>query len=139
MASFPFIASLAAGVHITDPSFEEGATTWQNLQRGASEVQAAPHGTAYGVSSAGSAALRQAVGVIESGRSYTVRAWARGINPAGTTADAYAELRLEAGGAALGTLDVAVGVRALGGDAASTPNDDGANVWFDGGFRMAKI
>ena len=132
----------------------EGNAAWTGLVTGNSEHYAPVEGSRYAVLGAPSGPLVQETGVVvQTGMRYEVTVWARSIYdgahtallaaPAyqqmpvtGTTAEARARLTVGAAEGAISTADVGVSPRSLLGDAASVPNDDGANVWVDGGFRV---
>ena len=120
---------------VVNPSFESGSG-WLGLSSSSAEVQAAPHGTSYAEVSSNTAISQETGQRIAVGK-YTLESWARSTNALGNTAAALAELRLTAGGTELASITVDVGVKALEGAAATQGNDDGANVWIDGGNRVS--
>ena len=72
---------------------------------------------------------------ILAGKTYSLQLWARSINSAGNAAKTTLEIRLYTNDNTIVTVTADVNVPRLKGAAAVTPNDDGANVWIDGGYR----
>jgi len=72
---------------------------------------------------------------ITAGKSYTLRLWARSINRAGLSAETAVEAGFLSDEIPVSSTNVVVSIPSLKGAAATTPNDDGANVWIDGDYR----
>jgi len=153
-----FVPPAGAGgaVSVGNPGFEAAndASWGAGLARGSSELFAPPQGRAYAAVVAGSS-VSQALGTMEAGKVYTATVWARSLNAhvpdtAGeqrgqqkTHANllAKATLALKANGKEVASATVTVSVNASGvvdanGKAVLNENDDGANVFMAGGYRM---
>lgn len=74
---------------------------------------------------------------IEAGISYTMKLWARSINPPGNDGITALTAGMTAGDESIIHTSENVNAPFLKGDAATVPNDDGANIWVDGNFRHA--
>lgn len=149
----PLAAGGPAPAGIENAGFEEDAG-WTGLSTGNTEYYAPVEGTRYAMLGASNGPLVQETSVVvQPGMRYEVTVWARSIYDdahtarlasgtfeelpiVGTDAGATAELSLETVGAVLASTQVDVSPRALLGDAATVPNDDGANVWIDGDSRV---
>ena len=140
---------------VHEASFEENfapsVTAWDNLLRGTSELFAAPDGSAYAEVHDGEAITQDLPWTLEAGNIYTVTVWARSLNAhvpdrngpdrgkqkAHDNVETAAFLDLFAGDydslTYLAEARVIVSPNASkGGDV----QDDGANVWLDGGYRV---
>ncbi len=137
---------------IANPGFEQSGG-WTGLTRSSSrslkpydaELYAPPEGNAFAVLREGARPTTQTLPHrIEAGKTYTLKVWARSVNPQCTEPDCavpetLASLALTADGDPLskGRLQVALNPPLkLEGAAGEYTNDDGANVWFDGKYRM---
>ncbi len=138
---------------IASPGFESDEG-WSGLVTRDVAYDAPVEGSRYAVLGVRDGPLEQRTEVVlRPGTRYDVTVWARSVYddahtarlaaaayedmPAiGTSAGATARLAVRVDGARLASTDVDVSPRALRGDAATSPNDDGANVWVDGGFRV---
>ena len=148
-------AASAADVPVVNPSFEVsggGGSGWNSLSTGSDEFWAPPGGTSYATREGGEAATTQALGVvIEADTTYTLEMYARSWDPRATDllphhlANATyhpvtAELQLLADGLIVVSASALVSAPQLSGvahqDGANAASDDGANIWFDGGYRM---
>lgn len=130
---------------MSNPSFEAGRAGWANLGTSAStsgvstaEIHAAVNGKGFASLRGGTAAISQAVAgvTIEAGKTYTVTAWARGVNAVGKMGVAAAEIALTAATAVVTKTTVTVGVTTPKGIAKAGPNDDGANIWIENDYRL---
>lgn len=113
---------------------------------------APPEGSGFAVLTGGGDRMTQATGVkIEEGVTYSLRVWARGINPSWGGISSATEVvdvttkvaaALTGGGATLASVEVDVGAPKMQGDARSDldcevcAQDDGANVWLADGYRF---
>jgi hypothetical protein len=134
-----FLASsvLAGPLTVVNPSFESGATGWSNISVDNSEFYAPVDGTYYATSSGGSSYTSQLTGhTIEAGQTYTLTVWARSLNAEGNDAATTAEARCYYGSTTINAVTANVNPPVLQGKAGRTANDDGGNVWLDGGYRM---
>lgn len=138
---------------LSNPSFEIGTTDWEYLSIEDSEYFAPVHGERYASVPQGSNPVRQITDhSIEAGKTYTVTAWARSIYtqthikslqanslrfPWGNAALATAQVELLAGSSPIVTIQTDVSPVQLSGVPRFYPNDDGGNVWIDGGYRHA--
>ena len=125
---------------------------WENLRRGNYEYYAPVSGKAYAVSAADEATTLETDLVIEAGKTYTLTLWARSIYdddhtkallgpeddyPQGNPARAEATAVLFTQGKVLAEKSVDVSPVAIRGAPEEYSNDDGGNVWIDGGYRHA--
>ena len=149
----PAGAAVEVAADVENPGFE-GDGGWTGLVAGNAEYYAPVEGGRYAVLGRPGALLTQRTGtVVQPGMRYEVTVWARSIyddahtarlaSPTyadlpvvGTSAIASARLSLGAAGDPIASTELDVSPRALLGDAATTGNDDGANVWVDGEFRV---
>ncbi|MEO0512293.1 MAG: GDSL-type esterase/lipase family protein [Planctomycetota bacterium] len=132
--------------------FEAGVGPWSGLVVRSSEYEAPPEGRAYGVVAAGGRATRTVQ--VQAGVRYRLTAWASSVYddatldclancgfedlPSGVAGIASARLAVaDANNQNLASTGAPVSPRALTGAAQTRTNDDGANVWLDGGFRHA--
>jgi len=146
------LSGAAQEIQLTNPSFEQAGagvsvTQWDQIDgwRCASggnsgvsndEYYSPVNGRCYAYQGGGGAPICQKTDHrISSGRSYTLRLWARSINQADNSARTTVEARLYHDDVTIAAVSVNVNALQLKGAAASTPNDDGANVWIDGGYR----
>ncbi|MCD6118094.1 family 43 glycosylhydrolase [bacterium] len=72
---------------------------------------------------------------IKAGEIYTLNLWARSINQSGNASKTTVEARFFYDDMTIVTISTDVNVRQLKGAPETTPNDDGANVWIDEGYR----
>jgi hypothetical protein len=137
--SMEFLASavLAGPITVVNPSFESGATGWTNATVDNSEFYAPVDGTYYATSAGGSNYTSQLTShTIEAGQTYTLTVWARSLNAEGNDAATTAEARCYYGSTTINAVTANVNPPVLQGKARRLPNDDGGNVWLDGGYRM---
>lgn len=139
-----------APASIENGSFESGAG-WSNLRTGESPYYAPVAGDRYATLTAGDPTLSQSTSrVLGDAGTVTVTAWARSIYTdaqldqirkgtldRGPTTRAVVEMELRAGGVVVGSTTRDVSPVALQGAPARYSQDDGGNVWIDGGYRMA--
>ena len=124
-------------VPIANGGFEDVAAGWTGLLHETSEYFAPPEGTGYARVPSGSEPLVQQTGhLIEAGRSYMLTVWSRSINPPGLGKHTPVEVSVLAGGEPVATVTRDVSPPRLTGDPRDVPNDDGANVWLDGEYRV---
>ena len=153
------ITTIVIPLELANPGFEAGVAGWSGLaSTQTNALHAPPGGVAYATAQGTDASIEQRVGgglVVERGRNYSLTVWARAIDTSaniptgsGVARHSVATVDLIAGSSAGGgssgssavvaaTVSAVVSPPRLAGAAASTPNDDGANVWVDGGYRMS--
>ena len=73
--------------------------------------------------------------MIEEGKEYHLKIWARSINEPGNEARTTINAAFLSEGNVITAVEQNVNAPQLKGDAANTHNDDGANVWIDQGYR----
>jgi hypothetical protein len=137
--SMGFLTSsvLAGPITVTNPSFESGATGWSNISVDNSEFYAPVDGTYYATGSGGADYTSQLTShTIEAGQTYTLTVWARSLNAEGNDAATTAEARCYYGSTTIKAVTADVNPPVLQGKARRTANDDGGNVWLEGGYRM---
>lgn len=153
--AFFFVSGLLAqtALNLINAGFEEGSTGWENVNTGSYEYFAPVDGKSYAKNEHGDTPVTQITDVtIEAGKTYTLKVWTRSLlsdnyledlfNPSGewpseTNATTIAKVELFAGSASLASASQQVNPKALSGAPATTPADDGCNVWIDGNYRMA--
>ncbi len=145
--------SIISGSELINPSFEDGSTGWDNTTVGNSEYFAPVDGEHYAISKAGAFFSSQVTStIIEAGKVYTLSLWSRSIYdsaylqclkncsdgdlPQGSDAIATTELMFLYGMNRITSTSKDVTSVALKGAPVNHPNDDGANVWLDQGYRM---
>jgi len=130
--------SVSAGpIAVTNPSFESGTTGWTNATVDNSEFYAPVDGTYYATSTGGANYTSQLTShTIEAGQTYTLTVWARSLNAEGNDAATTAEARCYYGSTTIKAVTADVNPVELQPVANRTQNDDGGNVWLDGGYRM---
>jgi len=136
---------------VSNPSFETD-NGWTGLtNRGSSELFAPPDGTFFAQLEAGSI-ISQNLGTMAADTSYTARVWTRSVNahiPDSTGVEkgmqqTHPNLLAKGGivlrdekGAELAAVDIVVNPNAtIVADGGVNAHDDGANVFFAGGYRM---
>ena len=137
--SIGFLTSvlMADTITVTNPSFESGTTGWSGATTSNSEFYSPVDGTRYATRSGGSGYTTQLTGhTIGAGDVITLKVWARSTNGQGTTSATNAEARLYYGSTTINAVTQDVNPVRLSGAPDSYPNDDGANVWIDQGYRM---
>ena len=148
-----FFAATVSGttITVTNPSFET-SIGWSDLTLGTNEFWASPGDKAYASRESGQDATKQSLGVtIEAGKTYTVEMYARSIDPRATnllpnqlTSASYkwvtAQVQLRANDEIMSARSEMVSAPQLTGSAQQdhqlASSDDGANIWFDGQYRM---
>ena len=129
-------ANAQTRVDIINSGFESGVKGWENITVDNSEFYAPVEGDWYAVQKNDGSKTYQRTGrVIKRGETYTVKLWARSINPAGDSAKTIAEISMLFNSTTIVSAEKNVNAPQLKGAAAVYPNDDGANVWVDGNFR----
>ncbi len=73
---------------------------------------------------------------IEMGKTYELTVFARSVNEALNDADTQLELAITAAGETIISTQASLNPSSLQGAPENTPNDDGANVWIDGEYRV---
>ena len=73
--------------------------------------------------------------LVEAGKTYTLKLWARSVNKPGNTAVTTLQAGFFLDGKEIHTVEKHVNAPELKGAAATEPNDDGANIWIDGEYR----
>lgn len=124
-------------VNISNPGFEttEG---WDNLSRSKNGYYSAVEGEFVAYKKGNSSWISQQTSeIIKEEVTYSFTVYARSVNDATEIADTYVELELYSGETVLSSYTQNLSIPRLKGDAANTPQDDGANLWVDGNYRMA--
>ena len=127
---------LMSAVDVTNSGFESAVTGWTGATAGTDVANAPPQGTGYARVATGATAAQTTSHTIVEGEEYTLRVYARDASAEGISAGAAAVVGLTAGGSLVASTSTALGAPTLKGAAATYTNDDGANVWFDGDYRM---
>ncbi|MHC4499440.1 MAG: family 43 glycosylhydrolase, partial [Planctomycetota bacterium] len=110
---------------------------WSGATISNSEFYSPVDGTNFATRSGGSGYTTQLTGhTIGAGDVITLTVWARSTNGQGTTDATNAEARLYYGSTTITSVTQDVNPVRLSGAPDSYPNDDGGNVWIDGGYRM---
>lgn len=109
---------------------------WRNVNIRNNEQFASPDGKSYAIIGNGKAdEVSGNVGVIEEGKRYTFRVWARSANPRGPNRLTVAQVKLSSPGEkVLASASEKVNAPDIQNDIIS---DDGGNVWVDGNWRIA--
>ena len=126
----------ASAVDVTNRGFESAVTGWTGATAGTDVANAPPQGTGYARVVTGVTAAQTTSHTIVEGEEYTLRVYARDASAEGIDAGAAAVVGLTAGGSLVASTSTALGAPTLRGAAVTYTNDDGANVWFDGDYRM---
>lgn len=146
------MSGTAQEIQLVNPSFEQLGTgviikNWDQIDRWSTssgvnsgvqknEYYSPVDGEWYAYQDGGGDYIYQETDhTISAGETYTLKLWARSINNAGNTARTTAEARFYYDDVTIATASADVNVPQLKGAAATTPNDDGANVWIDGDYR----
>ena len=149
--------TLPAGPAVDRPSIRtqsfETQGDWENLRRGSVEYYAPVDGKAYAVLAEGDdPATLQTEITVEAGKTYTLTLWARSIFsdkhteslmgsdddfPDGNPARVRANVELLAGSIVVAGAEVDVSPVTIRGAPEKFSNDDGGNIWVDGGYRHA--
>ena len=123
-------------ISLTNPGFEE-TDGWNGLVQETSEYWAPVEGLGYAKVESDADPLIQHTGQpIEAGQSYLLTLWTRSLNQPGLAKPTPLEVSLLADGEPVATVTSDVSAPRLVGDPRRIPNDDGANVWIDQGYRM---
>ena len=122
-------------IAVGNANFEDSGQ-WNDLTTAHDQLFAPPDGPSYATRRGDQGWTSQQLPVaIEIGKVYTVTVWARSANTRALNTTASVQLR--AGSEhVLASVETFVSPSSLQGAAASTPNDDGANVWLESGYRM---
>ena len=126
-----------AGSLVANPSFEEGALHWENVQTDDNEYYSPVDGSFYTVRRGGEDAIFQNTdNIIKAGETYTVTVWTRSINPVGVVEPTPVEMRLSYRRKTIASVHKDVSPVRLKGAPQKFTNDDGGNVWLEDGYRM---
>ena len=137
---------------IRNPSFESD-DGWHCLQTESNEYYAPVHGTRYAVLNGSGDKIQQETSLrLSQGKTFNLTIWARSIYdenhsrqltsptqdyPDGTSEISYIRLELRIGNKSLAENEVAINPVEIRGAPQAFSNDDGGNVWIDGGYRHA--
>ena len=121
---------------IKNYSFESN-TDWENLTRSDNGYYSPVDGNYVAYQNGDSNWISQQTDVlIEAGKLYELTLYARSVNAANNGALTELYAGLFANDTEITTVLKSMNVQALSGAPETTPNDDGANVWLDGDYRM---
>ena len=124
-------------VNISNQGFES-TDGWDNLSRSKNGYYSPVNGEFVAYQAGNSSWISQETSeIIQEGRTYSFTVYARSVNAATEIADTYIEMELYSGETILSSHTQNVSIPRLKGDAANTPQDDGANVWIDGDYRIS--
>ena len=137
---------------IRNPSFESD-NGWRRLQTESNEYYAPVHGTRYAVLNGSGNKIEQETSLkLSKGKLFHVTVWARSIfdenhsqqltsptqdYPDGTSETSHIRLELRIGNKPLAENEVAINPIEILGAPREFSNDDGGNIWIDGGYRHA--
>ena len=137
---------------IENPSFESDSG-WRNLEIGSNEYYAPVEGTRYAVLSEVGNVLQQRTSLqLTKGETFYITVWARSIYderhsrqlmsatqqyPDGSNARACLRVSLSIQDTTVSKYDGCVSPETIRGAPEDFSNDDGGNVWVDGGYRHA--
>ncbi len=124
-------------VSIDNPSFESSNSSWQNLNRSNDGYYSPVEGDYYASVEQGDPWVSQlSAEVFEAGATYDFTVYARSSNLAQVGSQARIQMEFYNGSMAVWGKFLDVGIPHLQGAPEIYTNDDGANIWIDGNYRM---
>ena len=134
---FLFNILFSNSIQIINSSFENNSIGWNNISIDSSEYFSPLDQKKYARLETGSDYTYQITDhIIQNSTNYTLSFWARSINQSGDNSETILEIEIFSGSGSFSSSSIYLNVTELLGAPQYYPNDDGANIWLDNGYRM---